>query len=170
MQDQEQQSEIQKYLTITLEQEQFALDINRVSEVLDVTSITKVPGMPDFVLGVIDLRGQVVPVIDLRKKLEMGTREQGEESCIVLIELQIEGESVKMGALTDSVDDVLEIESGSITPPPKMGTHLRPEFIQGMIRKEEEEKFIIVLDIEGILSSEEVHAVKETGEEAASAL
>lgn len=170
MQEQvQQETELKKYLTTTLQGEQFALDINRVSEVLDVTSITRIPGMPDFVLGVIDLRGQVVPVIDLARKLEMEKQDKKEDSCIVIVELQVEGEGVNMGALTDSVDDVLEIGSESIAPPPKMGTHLRQEFIRGMIRREDEEKFIIILDIESILSGEEVSAVKEAGEAAVSA-
>ena len=158
-------TESKEYLTITLDNEQFALDINKVSEVLDLTSITRVPRMPDFVLGGINLRSNVVPVIDLRQKLGMETAERTKESCIVIVELEIEGEASKMGALTDSIDDVMGINPEQIAPPPKMGTNLRPEFIEGMVRQNEEEKFLIILDIEMILSSEELAVVKKAGEE-----
>ena len=165
MEQQETSTEAKEYLTITLDNEQFALDINKVSEVLDLTTITRVPRMPDFVLGVINLRSNVVPVIDLRQKLGMAPGERTKESCIVIVELQIEGEATKMGALTDSIDDVMGIDPGQIAPPPKMGTNLKPEFLQGMVRQNEEEKFLIILDIEMILSSEELAVVKRAGDE-----
>ncbi|MFW6415035.1 MAG: chemotaxis protein CheW [Thermodesulfobacteriota bacterium] len=164
-QQEEATSEAKEYLTITLDNEQFALDINRVSEVLDLTQITRVPRMPDFVLGVINLRSNVVPVIDLRQKLGMESGERTKESCIVIVELEIEGEATKMGALTDSIDDVMGINPEQIAPPPRMGTNLRPEFIEGMVRLHEGEKFLIILDIEMILSSEELAVVKKAGEE-----
>ncbi len=165
MEQQETSTEAKEYLTITLDNEQFALDINKVSEVLDLTTITRVPRMPDFVLGVINLRSNVVPVIDLRQKLGMPPGERTKESCIVIVELQIDGEPTKMGALTDSIDDVMGIDPEQIAPPPKMGTNLKPEFLQGMVRQDEEEKFLIILDIEMILSSEELAVVKRAGDE-----
>ena len=165
MEKQETSTESKEYLTITLDNEQFALDINKVSEVLDLTTITRVPRMPDYVLGVINLRSNVVPVIDLRQKLGMAPGERTKESCIVIVELEIEGEATKMGALTDSIDDVMGIDPEQIAPPPKMGTNLKPEFLQGMVRQNEEEKFLIILDIEMILSSEELAVVKKVSEQ-----
>ena len=165
MEQQETSTEAKEFLTITLDNEQFALDINKVSEVLDLTTITRVPRMPEFVLGVINLRSNVVPVIDLRQKLGMAPGERTKESCIVIVELEIEGEATKMGALTDSIDDVMGIDPEQIAPPPKMGTNLKPEFLQGMVRQNEEEKFLIILDIEMILSSEELAVVKKVSEQ-----
>ena len=108
-----------QYLTFKLDQEIYALDITQVREVLDYTEITKVPRMPEFMRGVINLRGGVVPVVDLRLKFEMEGSEKTLDSCIIIMELDIEGDKTYLGALADSVQEVITLESEQIEPPPK---------------------------------------------------
>jgi len=146
--------EIRQYLTFVLNGEDFALETSRVKEVLEYTTITRIPRMPDFLCGVINLRGNVVPVMDMRLKLGMPTAERTVDTCIVIVEVELDGETVTIGCLVDSVKEVLEIPAGEIEPAPKMGMRLRADFIQGMARQNE--GFIIILDINCILSIDEI--------------
>lgn len=146
-------NDINQYLTFTLGEEDFALDIGKVREVLDYTTITKVPRMPEFLCGVINLRGKVVPVIDLRYKLGMGTIEQSVDTCIVIVEIMIDNELTHMGALADSVKEVIDLDPSQISPPPKLGIKINNEFISGMGKQDE--KFLMILDIDRILTSDE---------------
>ncbi len=151
-----------QYLTFTLENEDFALDISQVREVLNIITITRVPRMPQFLSGVINLRGNVVPVIDLRLKLGMNAITKTVETCIVIVEVLIDNELTQMGALTDSVKEVIDLEPGQIAPPPKLGTKLKTEFIKGMGKQGE--RFLIILDIDKILSDEEIAMAIRMGE------
>lgn len=153
-------TEAGQYFTFTLGEEEFALEIDRVREVLDYTTITKVPRMPRFLKGVINLRGNVVPVVDLRLKLGMSAIEKTVDTCIVIIDIPIEGELTQMGALTDSVKEVIELDPGDIAPPPKMGTQLDNQFIKGMGKQDE--RFLIILDIDRVFSAGELAAVGST--------
>lgn len=155
-------NETAQYLTFILEKEDFALEITKVREVLDYTTITRVPRMPDFLRGVINLRGNVVPVIDLRLKLDMNAIEKTVDTCIVIVEIMIDGELTQVGALADSVKEVIIIDKASISPPPRIGTKLRNEFIKGM--GQQDGKFLIILDIDRVLSEEELEVVKSSGE------
>jgi purine-binding chemotaxis protein CheW len=154
--------ETTQYLTFNLAEEEFALDIAKVREVLDYTSITRVPKMPDFLRGVINLRGNVVPVVDLRMKLGMSATEKTVNTCIVIVEITMEGELIHMGALTDAVQEVLDLDSRQIEPPPRLGTNIRSEFIRGMGKRDDH--FLIILDIDKVLSDEDlsqlVHATE----------
>ncbi|MFQ5455657.1 MAG: chemotaxis protein CheW [Nitrospirota bacterium] len=154
-------TEITQYLTFNLGDELFALDITRVREVLEITAITKVPRMPEFMCGVINLRGNVVPVVDLRLKFGMTKIEKTLKSCIIIVEVILDGETTILGALTDSVQEVFELESDNIEPAPKIGTRLNTEFITGMGKRDDQ--FIIILDIDRIFSSEDISLVQETG-------
>ncbi len=147
-------SENMQYLTFRLEDEVFALDITQVREVLDFTTVTKVPRTPDFMRGVINLRGSVVPVVDMRLKFGMSRTEQTVNTCIIIVELSLDGEKLVIGALADSVQEVLEIEPAHIEPPPRIGTRLNTEFIQGMGKRDEQ--FIIILNIDRIFSTDEL--------------
>ncbi|MGE0086014.1 MAG: chemotaxis protein CheW [Desulfococcaceae bacterium] len=149
-----------QYLTFTLEEENFALEIAKVREVLDYTKITRVPRMPDFLRGVINLRGNVVPVIDLRLKLGMAATEKKLDTCIVIAEIMIDRELVQVGALADSVKEVISLEAARISPPPRLGTKLRSEFIRGMGKLDE--GFLIILDIDKVLSEDELAVVKDS--------
>ena len=147
-------NETNQYLTFKLDKEVYALDINQVREVLDFTDVTKVPRMPDFMRGVINLRGGVVPVADLRLKFGMDRTEKSVDTCIIIMEISLEGETTLLGALSDSVQEVLDLEPGEIEPAPKIGTRLNTEFIKGMGKKNDE--FIIILDIDRVFSADEL--------------
>ncbi len=151
-----------QYLTFKLDQEVYALDITQVREVLDYTEITKVPRMPEFMRGVINLRGGVVPVVDLRLKFEMEGSEKTVDSCIIIMELDIEGDKTYLGALADSVQEVITLEAEQIEPPPKIGTRLDTEFIRGMGKRNDE--LIIILDIDRVFSSGELGVIQAAEE------
>jgi len=150
-------TETAQYLTFRLEEEVFALDITQVREVLDFTTITKVPRTPEFMRGVINLRGSVVPVVDMRLKFGMSRTEQTLNTCIIIVEINIDGDRLILGALADSVQEVIELGPGQIEPAPRIGTRLDTEFIKGMGKRDEE--FIIILDIDRIFSMDELASV-----------
>jgi purine-binding chemotaxis protein CheW len=143
-------TETRQYLTFELSGEIFALDVSNVREILEVVMITKVPRMPDYMAGVVNLRGSVVPVLDMRLKFGLTPTEMTVDTCIVVVEVPIHGERMTIGALVDSVREVFEFEPESIEPAPKIGTHLKTEFIKGMGKKDD--GFIIILDAEAVFS------------------
>lgn len=145
------------FLTFGLGEELFALKVNHVREVLDVGDVTRVPRMPDFMRGVINLRGSVVPVVDLRKKLGMGAVEDTVNTCIIVVEVDIDGEPVVIGAMADSVQEVFELGEGDIEPPPSIGTNLDAGHILGMGKCDN--GFLIILDIDRVFSGEEIFEV-----------
>jgi purine-binding chemotaxis protein CheW len=155
--------ETTQYFTFMLGEEDFALEIGRVREVVDYTTITKVPRMPKFLRGVINLRGNVVPVIDLRLKLDMSETVKTVDTCIVIVEIEIDGELMQMGALADSVKAVIDLDPSQIDPPPKLGTQLKSDFIRGMGKQDD--KFIIILEIDRVLTDEDFDVVKDTRDE-----
>ena len=129
-------TETSQYLTFELEGEVFALDIAKVREVLDLTLIAKVPQTPEFMLGVINLRGTVVPVVDMRLKFGMTRTETTVNTCIIIVEMEIDGETTMLGALVDSVREVLDLDPDQIEPAPRIGTRLNTKFIKGMGKKD----------------------------------
>lgn len=143
-----------QYLTFKLGSEVFALDISQVREVLDFTTVTKVPRTPDFMSGVINLRGSVVPVIDMRLKFGMSMTEKTVNTCSIIVEINVDGEKVILGAMADSVQEVIELEPGQISPAPRIGTRLNTEFIRGMGKRGDQ--FIIILDIDKVFSVDEL--------------
>ena len=147
-----------QYLTFTLEREFFALDIASVREVLELVNITRVPRTPDYIRGVINLRGRAVPVVDLKMKFGLGATERTVNTCIIIVEVCLDGESTVLGALADSVQEVYEMETGQIEPPPRMGTPIRAEFIRGMGKTGDQ--FIIILDIDKVFTVEELDLVQ----------
>ncbi len=151
-------TEATKFVTFVLDEETFALDIGQVREVLEFTSVTKVPQMPAFVRGVINLRGNVVPVADLKQKFGMGETKKTVNARILITEVSVDGEATVIGALADGVHDVVELEPGEIGPAPKIGTRLSVDFIRGMGRKNE--NFIIILDIDRVFSMDELSVVQ----------
>jgi purine-binding chemotaxis protein CheW len=151
-------TEVRQYLTFKLAEEVFALDVGEVREILDYTNITKVPQTPDFMKGVINLRGSVVPVVDMRLKFGMPPQERTVDTCIIVTEISIDGETTIVGALVDSVQEVFELEPTHIEPAPRIGTRLKTEFILGMGKREE--RFVIILDIDKVFSSAELEMVQ----------
>ncbi len=152
----------QQYVTFSLGEELFGVEVTRAREILSVTPVTKVPQTPEYLLGVINLRGQVVPVIDMRLKLGLPVTAETEDTCVIVVEVQIDGESIIVGALADAVREVLEIRSDQIEPPPRLGTRLKTEFITGMGKVDEQ--FLILLNIDRVFSSEELAIVQDAGQ------
>ena len=150
--------DINQFLTFTLGKEIFALDIGTVREVLELTSITKIPRTPEFMRGVINLRGHAVPVVDMRQKLGMSQGEDTVDTCIIIVEIEFEGEFTVMGALVDSVREVFEMTPDTIEPAPKMGAAINAEYIKGMGRQNGQ--FIIIIDINKIFSADELSIAK----------
>ena len=147
-----------QYLTFKLDNEIYAMDITTVREVLDIIRITKVPQMPDFMCGVINLRGRVVPVVDLRLKFGLREAISLKDACIVIIEIFLDDEETVLGILVDTVQEVISLEPEQIDPPPRIGTRLKTEFIKGMGKKDEE--FIIILETAKVFSAEELAIVQ----------
>ncbi len=152
-------AEMTQYLTYKLGDEVFALDISKVREVLDFTTVTKVPRTPEFMRGVINLRGSVVPVVDLRLKFGMSITEKTVNTCVIIVEVTVDGETTVLGALADSVQEVLDLDAGHIEPAPKIGTTVYHDFIKGMGKHDE--RFIIILDIDKVFSSHELAAIEQ---------
>ena len=158
-------TETNQYLTFKLEDEVFALDIGKVREVLDFTLIAKVPQTPDFMLGVINLRGTVVPVVDMRLKFATTQTETTVNTCIIIVEIEIDGENTVLGALVDSVQEVMDLDPDQIEPAPRIGTRLNTKFIKGMGKRDSQ--FIIILDIDKVFSTDDLSIVHAEGEESA---
>jgi len=121
-----------QFLTFTLGEEVFAMDIRTVREIIQYGPMTTVPLMPGFVRGVINLRGAVVPVIDLQARFGRPTAKVGKKTCIVIFDALRDGERVELGLMVDAVSEVIEIAPGQIEPPPNFGTAVRRDFIRGM--------------------------------------
>lgn len=150
-------TESSQYLTFKLDQELYAVDIAKVREVLEFTAVTKVPRTPDFMRGVINLRGNVVPVVDMRLKLGLTQTERTVNTCVVITEVDVDGEKTVLGALADSVQEVIELDAAQIVPPPRMGTRIDTEVIRGMGKRDDH--FLIILDIDRVFTADEVRAV-----------
>jgi purine-binding chemotaxis protein CheW len=159
-------SETRKYLTFTLGEELFALDIASVREIQDVTEITRIPKTPEFMRGVVNLRGNAVPVMDLRQKFGMERTERTINTRIVILEIR-RGEGISLiGSLADSVKEVFEMEAEAVDPPPRMGTSVRADFIQGIGKQNG--KFVLILDIDKVFTERELDEAR-AAEDAAGA-
>lgn len=151
---------INSYLTFKLGEETFGANVSKVLNILEMTKITKVPKAPNFMKGVINLRGAVLPLIDTRIKFDMGETEYTTNTCILVLDIEMGGEAVHVGALVDSVQEVLEIDSANILPPPSIGSKYRTEFIEGMAKIND--NFIMLLNMDLIFSSTELSLLKES--------
>ncbi len=152
--------ETAQYLTFKLGEEIFSFPVSKVREVLDYMNITKVPKSPDYMRGVINVRGSVVPVIDMRLKFGMTQTEKTVNTCIILVEIDLDGDTTVIGALADSVQEVIEFEAEHIEPPPRIGSRWKTEFIKGIAKRDEE--FIMILEIDKIFTSDELFVVQES--------
>ena len=147
-------TETVQYLTFKMADEIFAFDVAKVREILELIPITKVPQTPEFMRGVINLRGSVVPFIDLRLNFGMQCTENTVNTCIIVVEVNLNEETIVLGVLADSVQEVVEMEPEHIEPPPQLGTKLNTEFIKGMGKVEND--FVMILDIDKVFSSDEL--------------
>jgi purine-binding chemotaxis protein CheW len=151
-----------QYLTFGLGEEVFALETGSVREVIELVSVTRIPKTPPYMRGVINLRGHAVPVVDLRIKFDMPRAQDTVNTCIIIVDVEVEGENCYMGAIVDSVREVFEMTNDQINPPPRMGTSIRADFIRGMGKQNEE--FIMILDIGKVFSPEELQVLRSTEE------
>ncbi len=148
-----------KYLTFTLNEEEYGIGILKVKEIIGMMPITSVPRTPEFVKGVINLRGKVIPVMDLRLKFDMGEIPYNERTCIIVVEIDLESGTVLIGIVVDAVSEVLNIKESEIEDTPKFGTSLDTDYIFGMAKTEGGVK--ILLDIDSVLSQEEVNQLEK---------
>ncbi|MBN1182143.1 MAG: chemotaxis protein CheW [Bacteroidales bacterium] len=147
-------TKINSYLSFKLGDEVFAANVSKVLNILEMTKITKVPQAPDYMKGVINLRGTVLPLVDTRKKFGMPETEFTTNTCILVLDVNLEGDSVMVGALVDSVKEVLEIDDKSVQPPPSIGSKYKSEFIEGVVDINDE--FVMILNMDLIFSTHEL--------------
>jgi len=149
----------QQYLTFSLGDEVFAMDIRSVREIIQHAAMTAVPLMPDFVRGVINLRGAVVPVIDLQARFGRPPASVGKRTCIVIFDASRDGEKAELGLLVDAVYEVVDIAATNIEPPPQFGTSIQRDFIRGLGKVEGE--FVVILETEHALNIDDMALIAE---------
>jgi purine-binding chemotaxis protein CheW len=160
-------NDIHQFLTFRVDEEIYAINVAYVREVLEFTSVTRVPRMPAFMRGIINLRGSVVPVIDLRIKFGLSKTEKTIDTSVVVTEMKVDNDFVVMGLLTDSVEEVIDLLPSNIEPPPRIGTKIESDFIQGMGKINDD--FIIVLNIDRVLDAHELEYLAEAQKNPSSA-
>ncbi|CCK82529.1 MULTISPECIES: chemotaxis protein CheW [Desulfobacula] len=151
-----------KYLTFFLNKEEYGIGILKVKEIIGMMPITSVPRTPAFVKGVINLRGKVIPVIDLRLKFEMESISYSERTCVIVVEIETNSETILIGIVVDAVSEVLNIKESDIEETPAFGTSLNTEYILGMAKMEGGVK--ILLDIDKVLNADEISALEKTAD------
>lgn len=152
-----------KYLTFKLASEEYGIEILKVVEIIKLMEMTEVPRTPNYVRGVINLRGKVIPVVELRTKFTMETIEDTQETCIIVVSVELEdNDRTQMGILVDTVSEVLDVRSDSIEPPPQFGASVRTDFITGMAKSKD--MVIMLLDINRVLTAEELAEIAPTEE------
>jgi purine-binding chemotaxis protein CheW len=149
----------QSYLSFRLDEEVFAASVAKVIEILEVPKITRVPKSPAYMRGVLNLRGSVLPVIDTRLKFGMPTASDTVNTCIMVLNVQLDNESYVLGALVDAVQEVFEISEEEIKPAPSIGSKYKSEFIEGMVKANEQ--FIMLLNLDKVFSSDELITLQE---------
>ncbi len=155
-----------QYLTFVLDSEVFAVDVARVREILEYTTVTKVPRTERYMRGVINLRGSVVPVVEMRVLFGLPEADTTINTCIIVMEIATGGSSLVMGALADSVREVMELDPAQIEAAPRVGSRVDTDFIRGMGKQNDE--FVMILDIDRMLPDESADSLVDMGSMAAS--
>ncbi|MBN1990793.1 MAG: chemotaxis protein CheW [Bacteroidales bacterium] len=157
--NQENLSRINSYLSFKLGEEEFAAHVGKVLNILEMTKITEVPKAPEYMKGVINLRGTVLPVIDTRIKFGMAPTVYTTNTCIIVLDIEMDGESIHVGALVDSVQAVLELDENTLLPAPSIGSKYKSEFIEGVANIDD--RFIMILNMDSVFSSDELSSMKD---------
>ncbi len=157
-------TKINSYLSFKLGSEEFAAHASKVLNILEMTSITVVPKAPEYMKGVINLRGTVLPIIDTRIKFGMSPTEITSNTCIIVFDILMDGDYVQVGALVDGVQAVLELEPEKIMPAPSIGSKYRSDFIEGVANVEE--KFVMILDMDAIFTFDDLSIMVERTDQA----
>jgi len=153
-----------KYLSFVLGDEEYGLEILKVQEINGMMDVTRVPRTPEYVRGVINLRGRVIPIISLRQKFTMPSVEDTEKTCIIVVQVQYHDTQITMGIVVDEVSEVLSIGDGQIEPPPSFGGGMEEaDFITGMGKLED--KVVILLDIDRVLSGTDLEAIAQAAQQ-----
>ena len=155
--------DMNQYLTFILGGETYGISILVIKEILEYHEPTTVPMMPDFIRGVINLRGSVVPVVDLSLRLGKDKTDVAKRTCVVILEVQFENEGMEIGVVVDAVNEVLDISPENIESAPNFGVNIRTDFIHGMGKVDE--KFVVLLNVDHVLSVEELSMLDEVGSE-----
>lgn len=159
------EQQVQQYLTFMIGGEEYAVSLLKVKEIIEYDTVTEIPKTPEWVRGVINLRGNVVPVIDLAVKFRLPASIAGKLTCIVITEVECEGEAAVMGVMADSVRQVIDLKPEDIEVPPSFGTRVNVDYLLGMARSGK--KFCLLLDTEKVLSTDELLELPESLEAAA---
>ncbi|MFW5687797.1 MAG: chemotaxis protein CheW [Bacteroidota bacterium] len=161
------ENSITSYLSFRLGDEIFATDVGKVLEILELSTITRVPKAPDYMRGVINLRGKVLPVLDTRVKFGLEVTDDNVDTCIVVLDVIMDGDTLHLGALVDSVEEVLKLSAGDIEPPPSLGNRFNAEYLKGMVKQND--TFIMILDADRVFNSSELIMAKESSDNIVSA-
>jgi len=154
------QREPLQLLTFLLDKEVYGTDISQIQEVLEYRKVTPVPRTPDFMLGVINLRGNVVPIVDLCCQFDMNIIDTTVDTCIVIVDFMVDGENTQIGILVDAVREVITLGEGQISLPPRIGSRIDTGFISGMGKRDEE--FIVILNLPRVFSKNQLEDVIDT--------
>lgn len=149
------------YLTFRLQKEVFSVSVAKVVEIIEVPKITQVPQAPEYMCGVINLRGNVIPLVDTRIKFGLNTTGYTADTSIIIMEVEVADEKVLVGSLVDQVLDVFELLPENIRPTPSIGSKYKPEFIMGMAKMKDDE-FVIILNIDKVFSVDEVSILSDS--------
>lgn len=150
---------VETYLSFKLSEEVFAINVSQVLNILEMSQITRIPKSPEYLKGVINLRGTVLPVVDLRIKFGLPEKETTVDTSIIVLNIVLNSETILVGILVDAVREVLELKNNDIAPTPSIGTKYNSGFIKGMWRTDD--KFIMLLDIDKVFTTEEIIDFKE---------
>lgn len=164
----EQSIDANQFLTFMLSGEEFAVPIMHVKEIIKYHALTSVPMVPEFIAGAINLRGNIIPIINMAIKFDMTPLEKTRRTCVVIMEVLLDGEPTVMGMQVDKVLDVIEITDENIDAAPSLGTQIRTDFIRGMGKLED--RFVIILAINKVLSADEIAVVGNLQDEGAASL
>ena len=146
-------AEINQYMTFKLGNELFAINVAQVREVLEVSTITRVPTAPEYMRGVVNVRGKAIPVVDLRRRFGLPEATDNVATRVIVMEVHLDGETVVLGGIADSVHEVIEFDPARISPPPRIAMRWRSEVIRGMGQRGDD--FVIILDVDAVFASDE---------------
>ena len=149
-----------KYLTFIINNEEYGLEILKVKEIIGTLSITNLPRTPDYVKGVINLRGKVIPIIDLRLRFGMPEKKHDDKTCIIVVEINVQDDNVQLGIVVDSVSEVLNVSLDDLAPTPQLGVELDTDYILAMAKSEDTVRTL--LDIDKVLSNENISVIAKS--------
>ncbi|MFW5777961.1 MAG: chemotaxis protein CheW [Bacteroidota bacterium] len=159
MEESKKEKKQQSYLSFRLGKEEFAANVSNVLEILEMPAITSIPHAPEYMRGVINLRGKVLPVLDTRLKFGLQINDDTVDTSIIVLRISLEGKEIEIGALVDGVEEVMELSESDMEPAPKLGSDLKIKFIEGMVKNDD--KFIMILNMDKVFSGEELLNIEE---------